>query len=217
MHSGAMSPPTSSNQNPVLGPIIADDAPKVMQIISKLRIDIQDVVFCRLFLEQGNDPKVIEALNTSGSGKKTILLIRGAIVQRLVMALMRMHDRKSGDRDCLAQVFHLLSDTDERARMTRHGGDGQIDEAHRIWKSLDESSLQSFRRSRDFEIAHSIMVKLGPDKPRWGDLLKLCKETENIIECLSDGVGACTVPLKHHADFSIKDINQYWRYFDIEL
>ena len=174
-------------------------------------------MFCRLFLEQGNDPTVIEALNTSSSGRETILLTRGAIVQRLVMALMRMHDRRSDDRDCLARVFHLLIDENERAQMTRHGGDGQIDEAHRIWKSLDKKSLQSFRSSRDFEIAHSIMVKLDFDQPRWGDLLKLCKETEDIVECLSDGVGTCTVSLQHHADHSIEDINQYWRRLGIEL
>ncbi len=146
------------------------------------------------FLEAGNTQEAQRAF-AEGDGHIPIL-VRKAMMQRLLMSIMRMYDKPGSDRETLCRAFELLTDPAVYSSVTKNGDDARLKVAVARWGLLSrEPALVALRNVRDFDVAHTIPSKAGEPRPRLMEFFCVAQETIKLAEDLAAGCGVCSVSL----------------------
>jgi hypothetical protein len=167
--------------------------------------DADDAVAVRAFVEASNRAAVVKKFKR-GKGHVPIL-IRKAMLQRLLMTVARLHDRRTADRDCLDHAFHLLEGADVRAKLA--GNRRVVPAARKRWRKLrDDARVKRLRDLRDRAAAHSIPIPY--DHPVSVDLMSVLSDTINIVERLGVATGVIEVPLRYPAVIWRDRVTLFW-------
>ncbi len=171
------------------------------QLITLLRRDVDDGVSILAFVSVGHTDAAVGAFE-AGKGHVPILL-RAALLQRLVMTVARLHD-SNGDVDSLPTLFRLLDDP-----LVRDGflGAPEFKEAltfarERWAKFHGDARVERIRLFRNRYLAHTISQKWGFDKPVFGDITDVAAGTFGIVEALSVASGTSVL---------LKDVHEIWK------
>jgi hypothetical protein len=156
--------------------------------------DADDAVAVRAFVEASQRAAVVKKFRP-GQGQVPIL-IRKAMLQRLLMTVTRLQDRRTADRDCLDHAFHLLEEADVRAKLA--GNRRVVPGARKRWAMLrDDARVRRLRNLRDRAAAHSIPIPYS--HPMFVDLMSVLSDTISIVERLGVATGVIEVPLRYAA------------------
>ena len=141
---------------------------------------------------------------------------RKALFERLMMALMRMHDTGKPERACLEQAITYLRDSDVRNSLTtklRISKDG-IDGIFKKWPELKRTTRDSRKlltNYRDQKIAHNINFAPSKKMPLYHDLFDLLDETIFFIELLSSVLSLTAVSFDSVKTVWEKRADIYWK------
>jgi hypothetical protein len=129
-----------------------EDSCERLRTIAKLAYrDSDEAVGIIEVVEAGNTETSIKALQ--GRDCSVQMLIRAALVQRLLMSIMRMHDRPSSDRETLPRAFELLEKASVYAAIVSVGDKDSLDRARLRWQAIrGDPMLAVIRNSRDFDL-----------------------------------------------------------------
>jgi hypothetical protein len=147
------------------------------------------------FVRVGEKQRVIDSFRKNEG--RIPVLIRAALLERLVMAVNRMHDDPARDRDSLPRAFDLLRRPGILDEVASVGDRGQLADALSKWDKLrrSETRLERLRYLRNYYAAHTITARWGTQKATPNDLLPTAKRTFEIAADLAAGCGTNTVPL----------------------
>jgi AbiU2 len=166
-------------------------ADRVRRIAATCYRDCDEAVGIMEFLQAGNTPEAEMAFG--GEGHIAILL-RNAMMQRLLMSTMRMHDKPGSDRENLRRAFELLAEDAVYLSVAANGDDARLKAAVAGWDLLSrDPALVALRNVRDFDVAHTIPSKAGEPRPLILELFRVAKETIKLTEDLAAGSGVCSV------------------------
>jgi hypothetical protein len=150
------------------------------------------------FLEAGNTPQAQMAFD-KGEGHIPLLL-RKAMMQRLLMSIMRMHDKPA-----------LLADHTIYSSVAENGDDARLKAAKDRWDLLSrDPALVALRNVRDFDVTHSIPSKAGEARPLIAEFLRVARETIRLTEDLAAGCGVCSVSLDAAHEIWGSRAADYW-------
>jgi hypothetical protein len=172
-----------------------------------------------MFIELGNRPNIYRLFK---AGEAHVpWLIRGALLERLTMALMRLFDppgsRKgqadpsTSERDSLPVVFALLDDPKVRKAATARGGANKMATAIALWSNLcSDERVGRLRKIRDYMMAHTITAKWSLVRSMFSDPLSLAGDSAKVVEALASGCGVAGPPLKAAAEIWEDRCKDYW-------
>ncbi|MBF0270066.1 MAG: hypothetical protein HQL44_15895 [Alphaproteobacteria bacterium] len=161
------------------------------------------------FLEAGNTVEVSEAL--MGGSAHVAKVIRKAMMSRLVMSLMRMHDKDGRDREGLRKAFDLLGNEGTFQALAVIGDKARLQKAIERWNLLStDPRVEAIRNTRDFEIAHHIPLKKSSPRPRMMDLFCIAEQTLTMVEDLAAGVGINSVSFETCRGVWASKVEDYW-------
>jgi hypothetical protein len=164
------------------------------------------------FLEAGNAAELLEAAFERGDGH-LLILVRKAMMERLLMSIMRMYDQPGSDRETLPRAFALLGDPNVYQPICSGGDKLQLDAAIELWKVMQKDpTLTKLRTVRDFELAHTIPSKAG-NRPQTEPFLRVAQQTITLAEKLAAGTGIACVSLDHAKGIWAKRATAYWSHF----
>jgi len=169
--------------------------------------DCDEAVAILEFLAAGNTPRA-EISFARGEGHIPVL-VRKAMMQRLLMSIMRMHDKPGSDRETLRGAFELLAHHAVCASVAENGDPARLQAAVALWDLLSrDPALVALRNVRDFDLAHAM-----PSKPRplIAEFLRLARETIRLAQELAAGCGVCSVSLDATREIWAKRAADYER------
>jgi hypothetical protein len=186
-----------------------DGVSRAKQLIALLRRDAEDGVSVLAFISVGQTDAAVGAFDP-GKGHVPIL-VRAALLQRLVMTVARLHD-SAGDVDSLPTLFKLLDDSTVRDQfLAGPEFDASLTFARERWaKFHGDARVESIRLFRNRYLAHMISQKWGFDTPVFGDITDVAAGTFGIVEALSVASGT-SVLLKHVHEIWKERAEDYWR------
>jgi hypothetical protein len=185
---------------------------RVREIVKLCYLACDEGVAIIEFLEAGNTAEV-EAAFEHGNGYLPIL-VRKAMMQRLLMSIMRMYDKPGSDRETLPRAFELLDDPIVYQAVCSCGDKPQLDAAIARWKLMrNDPTLTEMRTVRDYELAHTIPSKAGQARPRIMDSLCVARQTITLAEELAAGTGIASVSLDHAKGIWAQQATVYWANF----
>lgn len=181
-----------------------------LRTIAKLAYrDADEAVGIIEVVEAGNTETSIKALQ--GRDCNVQALIRAALVQRLLMSIMRMHDKPSSDRETFPRAFELLDKASVYAAIVSVGDKDILDRARLRWQAIrGDPMLAVIRNSRDFDLAHAIPSKADAARPRYGEFFRMARETIKLAEELAAGTGVCSVSLDGARVIWARRAAEYW-------
>ena len=153
-------------------------------------------------------------INSFREGRGPVpMLLRGALLERMVMAFARMLDPPKTDKDSLNHAFELLRDPSTRAAVAASGDERRLVAAMETWARLSHRRklLSRIKGLRDYWIAHTITSKWGSDKTELRDLLAVERAMRSVIEDLSAGCGLTTVSIDAVAKVKRDQAVDFWR------
>jgi len=184
----------------------ADRVRRIAQICYR---ECDEAVAIMEFLEAGNTRQA-EMAFAEGEGHVPILL-RNAMMQRLLMSIMRMHDKPGSDRETLRRAFELLADDAVYSSVVENGDDARLKAAVARWNLLSrDPALVALRNVRDFDVAHAIPSKAGEPRPLILELHRVARETIRLAEDLAAGCGVCFVSLDAAKTTWARRTADYW-------
>ncbi len=161
------------------------------------------------FLEAGNTQAAQAALDKRTAPVANV--IRKAMFERLVMAVMRMHDKPASDRETLPRAFDLLSDQTVFQNLAMQGDAARLRSAITRWDLLStDPKLTDIRNTRDFDVAHIIPTKNGLPRPRIMEFYCVVRETTKVVEDLAAGTGICSVSFDAISQVWAERAQAYW-------
>ena len=161
------------------------------------------------FLETGNTTEAEFALDTQTAPIANV--IRKAMFERLVMALMRMHDKPASNRETLPKAFDLLRDQAVFQNLAAQGDATRLRLALTRWAALgNDSRLTAIRNARDLDVAHIIPSGNSLPRPRIMDFYGIARETLRVVEDLAAGTGICSVSLEAASQVWTRRAQAYW-------
>ncbi|MGH9173302.1 MAG: hypothetical protein ACRD1H_03035 [Vicinamibacterales bacterium] len=170
--------------------------------------DCDEAVGIIQFLEAGNTPQAEMAFE--GQGHFPILL-RKAMMQRLLLSIMRMYDKPGSDRETLCRALEILKHRAVYSSVARNGDEGRLKAAVARWELLSrDPALVTLRNVRDFDVAHTIPSKAHEPRPRNKEFLCLARETIRLVEDLAAGCGVCSVSLDAAKEIWARRAADYW-------
>ena len=190
------------------GTAIEDDD-RVRKIATLCYRDCDEAVAIIEYLEAGNSHDA-EAAFLDGHGHLP-LLIRKAMMQRLLMSIMRMYDKRHIDRETLPRAFELLNNPIVYRAVCAQGIGLRLDAAIARWKVMQiDPVLTKMRAVRDYELAHTIPSKAGEARPRTMDFFCIARQTIALIEELAAGSGVVSVSFEHARGIWAQRAEAYW-------
>jgi hypothetical protein len=176
------------------------DTTRFMTLLRLLRMDAEDGVAILELVKVGQREASIQAFER-GKGHVPIL-IRAALLQRLLMTVTRHHDT-AGDVDSLPTLFRLLDEADLQKALVSPELDEPMTFARNRWVALkDDPRVNRLRLFRNRFLAHSISQKWEFERPVFEDVTSTAVDTFAIVEAL--GVATATAPIFKHG-------SQIWR------
>lgn len=160
------------------------------------------------FLEAGNTRHAEMAFEGGG---QILVLVRKAVMQRLLMSIMRMYDKPGSDRESLRRAFELLSDHAVCSSVAENGDDARLKAAVARWNLLSsDPALRALRNVRDFDVAQAIPSRAGEPRPSILEVLRVARETIRLTEDLAAGCGVCSVTLDLARGIWSRRAADYW-------
>jgi hypothetical protein len=198
---------------------VTSKAERVRKIAKMAYAQADENIGIVTFIEVGNRPSIHRHFK-AGEGHVPSL-IRGALLERLAMALMRLFDppgnRKgqadpsTSERDSLPVAFALLDDPKIRKAATVRGGANKMATAIALWANLrSDSRVGRLRDARNYTMAHTITAKWSLNRAIFSDPLSLAGDTEKIVETLASGCGVAGPPLKAAAEIWEDRCKDFW-------
>lgn len=185
------------------------DSNRVREIAKLCYLACDEAVAIIEFLEAGNTPEV-EVAFASGGGHFPIL-VRKAMMQRLLMSIMRMFDTPGSDRETLPRAFELLENSAVYQAVCTLGDSFRLNAAVERWKLMQvDPALVEMRTVRDYELAHTIPSKAGKARPRIMDFFCVARQTITLAEDLAAGSGIAFVSLEHARKIWAARATPYW-------
>ncbi len=183
------------------------DTTRFVTLLMLLRMDAEDGVAILELVKVGQRESSIRAFER-GKGHVPIL-IRAALLQRLLMTVTRHHDA-AGDVDSLPTLFRLLDEVDIQKTLVSPELDEPITFARKRWATLkDDPRVGRLRLFRNRFLAHSISQKWEFERPVFEDVTSTAVDTFAIIEAL--GVATATAPiLKHGRQIWKERSEEFW-------
>lgn len=161
------------------------------------------------FLEAGNTVEAEAALDMQTAPIANV--IRKAMFERLVMAVMRMHDKPASDRETLRRAFDLLCDQAVFQNLAVQGDATRLRSALTRWAALaNDPRLTVIRNVRDFDVAHIIPSRNSLPRPRIIDFYCVARETIKVVEDLAAGSGICSVSFEAASQVWARRAEAYW-------
>jgi hypothetical protein len=189
-----------------------DNCNRVRNIAKLCYLACDEAVAIIEFLEPGNAAE-LEAAFERGSGHLPIL-VRKAMMQRLLMAIMRMYDQPGSDRETLPRAFELLGAPNVYQTICSGGDKLQLDAAIELWTVMqNDPELTKMRTVRNFELAHTIPSKAGKARPQTMNFLRVTQHTITLAEKLAAGTGITCVSLDHAKGTWAQRATAYWSHF----
>jgi len=186
-----------------------DDDDRVREIAKLCYLACDEAVAIIEFLETGDTPEV-EAAFEHGSGHIP-MLVQKAMMQRLLMSIMRMYDKPGSDRETLPRAFELLDKPTVYQAVCVRGEKLRLDAAIARWKLMQsDPALAEMRTVRDYELAHTIPSKAGNARPRIMDFFCVARQTITLTEELAAGGGIVSVSLDHARGIWAERATAYW-------
>jgi hypothetical protein len=182
---------------------------RLKKLIGLLRRDAEDGIATLAFIDVGQTKSAISAFE-AGKGHIPIL-IRAALLQRLVMTIARMHDA-GRDTDSLPNIFKLLSNADVRNRvLVAPEFEAPMKFAETLWTSLrDDARIFRLRKFRTTYLAHSISEKWGFERLVFDDIVTASRDTFSIVEALGVATAVAPSVLKPVWALYKKRAEEYW-------
>ena len=198
---------------------IAAKAERVRKIAALAYAQADENAGIMAFLEWGNRPSVHRLFKPGEA--HVPWLIRGALLERLTMALMRLFDALvpqnpqgaplTSELDSLPVAFALLGDPEVCKAATSPNGANNMATAIALWEPLaGDKRIGRLRGLRNYMMAHTISSKWDFTKPMFSDPLSLARDTAQVIEALALGCGVATAPLKDAAEVWTRLCTDYW-------
>ena len=186
---------------------IPNSADRIRRIAATCYQESDEAVAIIEFLEAGNT----RASEISVCGRHIPVLLRKAMMQRLLMSVMRMHDKPGADRETLRRAFELLADHAVYASVAEKGDGARLEAAVARWGLLTcDPALGALRNVRDFDLAHTIPSKAGEQRPLVMEFLSVARETIRLAEDLAAGCGVCSVSLNTAREIWARRAADYW-------
>jgi hypothetical protein len=134
-------------------------ATDVINAAQELRAQGVRAVALQTHLEVGNESESVAALSNSEEGHAATL-VRGAVVESLVLAIQRMSDPGRSDKVTLAKVAELIQAPATRPDINRLSSAADVDAFLAAVAALDASgALKRLRAVRNYRVAHLIPSK----------------------------------------------------------
>jgi hypothetical protein len=185
-----------------------DSADRIRRIAAISYRDCDEAVGIIEFLEAGNTLQAEMAFEREGH---IPLLLRAAMMQRLLMSIMRMHDKPGFDRETLSRAFELLADHSVYSFVAEKGAGTRLQAAMARWELLlSDPALVALRNVRDFDVAHAIPSKAGEPRPLIIEVLRVARETIRLTEDLAAGCGVCSVSFAAAQQTWARRAADYW-------
>jgi hypothetical protein len=181
---------------------------EVLDIAVELRTQGVRAVALHTNLEIGNEQASVDGLSQSYEGRAATV-IRGAIIESLVMVTQRMSDPGNSDKLTIAKAAQLLQDPATRSQVGARGDATSITLFLDAAKAMEtNAALKRLRKVRNFAIAHLIPSKR--EKAFHADVAEGLKVVLDVTHLLS--VGAGTVAMTFDPDRQVwSDRNRaYW-------
>jgi hypothetical protein len=189
---------------------LAEKLARVKELVSLFRRDAEDGIGTMAMISVGQTKMAAQAFEP-GKGHIPIL-VRAALLQRLLMTVTRLHDKMDG-LDSLPVLFDLLSDPAVRSGALPYPElEPPLAYAFERWSALQpDPRIDRLRLFRNRYLAHSVSKKWGFDKPVFEDITSAALDTFAIVEAL--GIATATAPsvLKHVANIWKERADEYWK------
>jgi hypothetical protein len=187
----------------------AEEVARVRQIAAISYRDCDEAVAIRAFLETGNTEEVVRAFEPKE--RYVPDLLRRAMFQRLVMSIMRMHDRPDSDRESLPRAFNLLANPAVFETLASRGDGVRLQCAFEGWRQLARDDvLDKVRAVRDYESAHNIPSKANAPRPSINEFFQITDRTIAVVGDLASGTGVNMVALRHAHEIWVERCKKYW-------
>jgi len=152
----------------------AEVAAKLIEVSKTLRLDAERAIALRSFFNIGQEPTSIAAVNAFG-GADAAELLRGAVLESIVLAVLRMCDPGGSDKHTISRARELA----EAPGVTETFSGQDSEQAFvRFAKSATEleslDAHKKLRAMRNYAVAHKIPTKFQPSgRPLFEDLWKV--------------------------------------------
>lgn len=134
-------------------------AADVINAAQELRAQGVRAVALQTHLKVGNEQASVDALSTTEEGH-TATLIRGAVMESLVLAIQRMSDPGGSDKMTLAKVAELVQKPATRPDIDTLSSAADVDAFLSAVAALGASdALKRLRAVRNYRVAHLIPSK----------------------------------------------------------
>lgn len=199
-----------------------EDYRALVQISTRTYRDTEDAVVSECILEKGNARNLGPRFDNTHEGFVFVYQHK-ALLGRLLMNLMRLHDRPSNQRECLAQAFELIRDSDVQRELIAsqgvrlqavYGSDpkDQISDVESLWSAFRQThqdTLGTLRGYRSSILAHSLSISPS-DLPTYGQLFDILHASEPIVEGLCRLTGVTTVSFSAVREVWNERADAYW-------
>lgn len=189
-------------------------------IIVALDENLHNAIALEAMFWRGNDPATCDAFNNTLEAHG-FEVGQHALLDQLILTLMRIHDPKGRDRASIPHLRDLLEDqavVDDFRQQARswhpnrpRSADNSeraaikaIDQARKSYQQLDGNKItKALRNYRNEYLAHSLIDMKEREKARYGHVSKLLWQTAPIVQSLRLGLTG------HHMD--VVEIREAWK------
>lgn len=166
---------------------------RIRENVRTLYSHLDEAVGVKVLCDCGNAPEIENTFEGKHQESRVLILIRNALFERLMMTLMRAHDRPWPDRASLPQIISLLSEPAIQNQIGNNTSQWNVsinDVIQKHWPSLNHNcstGLKVLRDYRNHRIAHNLTLQ-DLTLPIFDDLFRLLEETEKIVENLASAL-----------------------------
>jgi hypothetical protein len=177
-------------------------AEELVLVSKSLRLDAERAAALRSFFDIGQEPSSIAAMQVFSA--HAAVLIRGAILEAIALAVSRMLDRGGSDKHTLEKARELAAVPGVKDQFSCEEAQSAFEKFDSILAQLQSMEIRNkIRAMRDFAIAHKIPTKFkAADRPLFDDLWVVYGMAIEAVEAL--GVATKTV------DVSMKSVAEVW-------
>lgn len=187
-----------------------DPIEELISVSKSLRLDAERAVALRSFFEIGQEAPSTTAVRVF-SGDAAVLL-RGAVLEAIALAVSRMLDRGGSDKHTLEKAQELASIPKVIEAFTTERCRDAFDQFAIIVGKLKSLEIRNkIRAMRDFAIAHKIPGKFKPaDRPQMDDLWMVHQLSIDAVEALGIATDTVSVSMKNVAEVWDARNRFYW-------
>lgn len=173
-------------------------------------MDAERAVALRSFFEIGQEAASVAAVRVFSGD--TAVLVRGAVLEAIALAVSRMLDRGGSDKHTLEKAQELASVPNVTEAFTTESCRNGFDQFAAMVARLKSLEIRDkIRAMRDFAIAHKIPSKFKPtDRPQMDDLWTVYQLSIDAVEVLGIATGTVSVSMKNVAEVWDARNRFYW-------